>query len=169
MAFRQQFDGSFAIKREGELAVPNAYLALRLGGQPYAVRLGDVGGLFVERHITPVPSPMTELLGLAGFRGAPLPVYDLAALLGHAPTTLPRWLMTDASTSIAFAFAEFEGHVHVGDEALKGVARGADANALLGESLAWNGTVRPLLRLAAVVDAVKARTPKSESSEGTVG
>jgi len=44
--------------------------------------MAEVSGLFADKKVTRLPSPVSELSGIAGLRGAVLPVYDLAMLLG---------------------------------------------------------------------------------------
>jgi purine-binding chemotaxis protein CheW len=76
------------------------------------VRLDELGGLFVDRPITPLPSPVPQLLGVAGFRGAVVPVYDLAALLGHRRAGSPRWMvLTSGADAVALAFDSVAGHL----------------------------------------------------------
>ena len=82
-ALRAGFDRGFAEPARPDLIVREGLLAIRVGQQAWAIRLSEIAGLFVDKRITPVPGGHAALLGIAGFRGAILPVYDLAIVLGH--------------------------------------------------------------------------------------
>ena len=57
---------------------------------------------------------MPALLGVAGFSGQIVPVYDLAALLGHPVPDRPRWLvLAGGAPPLALAFHELDGHLRV--------------------------------------------------------
>src|SRR6202023_3988958 len=86
-------------------------LAVRIGTQLFAIRLSEITGLFAGKKVTPVPGGHPALCGIAGFRGAILPVYDLQILLGHCGTATPRWLVIAAAAPVALAFAVFEGQL----------------------------------------------------------
>ena len=79
---RDAFDRSFAQAPSTEAAAVENLLAIRVGAHPYALRMAEVSGLFADKKVTRLPSPVPEFSGIAGFRGVVLPVYDLAMLLG---------------------------------------------------------------------------------------
>lgn len=116
---RHAFDRSFAEPPRPVAARLEDLLAVRVAERPYAIRVTAIAGLFVDRTVTPVPGPLPELLGVAGFRGAIVPVYDLGALLGCPPSAAPRWLVLAADTpAVALAFDRVDGHLRVPAEAL---------------------------------------------------
>ena len=80
---RDDFDRSFAEPAVSHDAEHVELLAIGAGGRSYAIRLSQTWGLHPDRPITALPGPLPALLGLAGFTGTAVPVYDLAALLGH--------------------------------------------------------------------------------------
>ncbi len=75
---------SFAEAPRGDVETTCDLLTIRVGGDAYALRLAEVGGLFVDRVVTPLPTLVPELVGIAGFRAALVPVYDL-----RAPARIP--------------------------------------------------------------------------------
>jgi purine-binding chemotaxis protein CheW len=77
--------------------------------------VSEISGLATDRKIVAFPSLIPELLGVAGIRGALVPVYSLAMLLGYsAETERTRWLaLYGTEDPIALAFGEFEGYVRV--------------------------------------------------------
>lgn len=113
---RRAFDAAFASPAEGKSVETDDFLALRVAGQAVAVRLAQVRGLLPGGKITPLPSHLEEVLGLAGIRGRCVPVYSAAALLGHArPSGAALWfvLCTAGKAELALAFDGFEGYLQV--------------------------------------------------------
>jgi hypothetical protein len=88
-ALREEFDGSFGQPVRPPDAEHAELLTLRAGGRRYALRLAQTSGLHPDRSVTPLPGPLPALLGLAGFGGTIVPVFDLAALLGHPAPDRP--------------------------------------------------------------------------------
>ena len=114
---RRAFDRSFAEPPAPPAPPLEELLAIGLGDAPFALRLRDIAGLHADRAITAVPSPLPELLGIARFRSALVPVYDLRALLdqGRAEKN-PRWtaLVAAGPHLVGLAFERFDGHLRVG-------------------------------------------------------
>lgn len=103
---RAAFDRTFAEGALGSELELEDVLTLTLGLAGYAVRLAEVAGLYADRKLVPVPSARSELLGIMGLRGELVPVYDLGALLGHAPLNAPRWfVIARAKGRVGFACA----------------------------------------------------------------
>ncbi|MGK5685563.1 chemotaxis protein CheW [Actinoplanes sp. URMC 104] len=112
LELREDFDRSFAEPARGHDEEHLELLTIRAGGRPYAIRLSQTSGVHPDRPVTALPGPQPALLGLAGFAGAVVPVYDLAALLGHPVGEVPRWLVLAAGTPpLGLAFHELDGHV----------------------------------------------------------
>jgi purine-binding chemotaxis protein CheW len=111
---REAFDSQFARPRHEAPARHEDLLAIQAGDANCAVRINEVSGLVTDRPITALPSPRPQFLGLAGFRGAVVPVYGLAVLLGHQRSDQPRWMiLTPAPTVVALAFDAVVGHLRV--------------------------------------------------------
>lgn len=145
---RQEFDRSFAEPPVSGIVSVEDFLAIGIGGDPYAVRLAEIRGLYADRRIVPLPTPVPELLGMASFRGQIAPVYNLAALLGYShlrERTLPRWLvLVRWRVPVALAFDAFETHLRVAPEAI------VESSAVVD-----TGRVRPHTRGAVQDDAVR--------------
>jgi hypothetical protein len=101
---RRAFDANFSERHpEADLAVER-FLAVRACGALFAFRLSEIAGVAVDRKLTPLPTPVPELLGLTGVRGRLVPVYSLTALLGGAAESdVARWLVLVAEGRIALA------------------------------------------------------------------
>jgi chemotaxis signal transduction protein len=156
-ALRQAFDRSFAEAPTYQVTALQDLLDIRLGATPYALRLVEISGLFADMKITPVPTRVPELLGIAGFRGSLLPVYDLRALVGHRVDGQPRWVAIAEGNSLGLAFDRFEGHMRVGEDAM--VPHGGRENAVrhVREVVRIDGLVRPIVSIRSVLESVTSR------------
>lgn len=152
LALRANFDAGFARAPQAAGAERAGMLAIRIGGQPYALRLAQIGGLHADRRIVALPSPAPALRGVTGFRGQVVPVYDLALLLGHARSAAPRWLVqVRCADPLALAFDHFEAHFTAAPEQFIGAtvqaAEGArpviDLASLHEQLLRQSGLARP--------------------------
>lgn len=111
---RAAFDGRFADATRSAPGRQEDFLLVAAGGGWHAIRMAEMSGLVTDHPVTPLPVAVPELLGLAGFRGAVVAVYDLAGLLGHGAAENPRWmLLTPAPTVVALAFDGVLGHLRV--------------------------------------------------------
>jgi len=159
-AMRRLFDDSFAAAAASGPESLENLLAIRVGSDPYALRLSEIAGLHVGVKIVPVPSSAAELLGIVGIRGMMAPVYDLAALLRYPPAPHPRWfILARAPQPVGFAFETFESHLQVSQSSLaNGNGEDADARAPKQHT---RGTVqaaaalRPIIHLASVLEMLR--------------
>jgi purine-binding chemotaxis protein CheW len=163
---RREFDLSFGGAWRAQTAPLRQLLAVRVGDDAYAVDLDDIAGLFVDRRIVPVPTPMPELLGLAGFRGQVAAVYDLAALLGYPRRDAQRWLVLARHAQlVALAFDAFEAQLGATPDQIVPLAAAAQAgggentspSSPIHDAVCSHGTVRPIIRLAGVIDDIRRR------------
>lgn len=155
---REAFDRSFAQAPTTEAAIVENLLAIRIGSHPYALRLADVSGLFADKRVTSLPSPVSELLGIVGLRGTMLPVYDLGLLLGSPRAVSPRWLLVAAATPVGFAFDAFDGHLRVSPDVIGPAAWTADYH--VPEVVQAVGIVRPLISVASILESIKRRVAR---------
>ncbi len=79
---------------------PRPMLSVRAGGDTLALPVEDVAEIIVPRRLTRVPRAPAALLGIAGHRGAALPVLSLAMLRGgdHAAPAPASRIVVMAST-----------------------------------------------------------------------
>lgn len=147
-ALRQDFDRSFSLPRGGARLGGEHVLAIRVGRDPYALRLAQVAVFGADRPITPVPSNCPELLGVAGLRGAMVAVFDLAALLGQERAEAPRWIACHAGSALAFAFSAVDGQARVHAEDVARPVQGRAAAA--GHVVHVVGAARPIIDLASL-------------------
>ena len=124
--------------------------------EPYAVRLSEISGLFADKTITRVPGGAAALLGIAGFRGAIVPVYGLRALLGHSGAQSPRWLViaTAAPVALAFEVVRRPSARRRGTQFGRGIGRCGNGAAMPREFIRTQDVVRPVLHLPSVLNAI---------------
>lgn len=167
---RQAFDRSFALARNAEPAPVDDLLAIRLGDDPYLLRVSGITGLFADRRVTPLPGPVAELLGVAGFRGAVVPVYDLRLLLGYPGGGSPRWLvLLDGAAPVGLTFERFDGHLQLPRAAITACDHVDPAHRHIHEIAATAEGTCPVIHLPSLLDVITRRSrsglPPSRSDQ----
>jgi len=111
---RRAFDAAFAAPAVQPVDDLATLITIRVAGQAFALRATEITALAKRSRIVPVPSRVPELMGLAGIRGALVPVYDLASILGLSRTNEPQWfVLTQCEAQLALAVDEIEGLIEV--------------------------------------------------------
>lgn len=64
---------------------------IMLGGELFAIDLGQVREVFELESVTPVPGMPASLVGVANLRGTIIPLADMRQSLGAALSTTPRY------------------------------------------------------------------------------
>ena len=163
---RTGFDRSFAEPPRRHDLETSELLAIRAGDSRYVLRLSQTSGLFSDRPVTPLPGPVSALLGIAGFSGAIVPVYDLGALLGQSVAESPRWLVLAAGVpALALAFHELDGHLRVPTESIVGEAERHAARGCLRGMVPLPGGTRAIVDVPSVRMAVHALTGHVHANE----
>lgn len=159
-ALRQAFDDSFTRAPTVFEGTTEAFLAIEIAGDGYALRLPQVAGLHADKRVTALPGDVPELLGLANFRGVLVPVYDLRVLLGYPAGPTPRWMVLAASAMpVGLAFDRFEGHLALSDAEIvhEGGAQNARPQVHLVEVLRVGDKPRKIIDLNAMVESISQR------------
>ena len=116
LELRHAFDQTYEIPPSSHVIEPfEDLLAIRITGEPYAIRVREISGLANNRRTVALPSHVPELLGVAGIRGGFLTVYSLPVLLGYSRTAdQGRWLaLCGYEELVGLAFSEFEAYLRV--------------------------------------------------------
>jgi chemotaxis signal transduction protein len=159
-ALRRRFDESFSAATTSTTERLEDLLAIRVGTDPYAVRLSEIAGLHVDPKIVSVPTRAAQFLGIVGLRGTIVPVYDLAALLRYPAAGSPRWMiLANHSQPVGFAFETFETHVRVSeasvaDRETQDASSDANRQHRRGTVRAV-GALRPIIHMASIVKMIK--------------
>jgi chemotaxis signal transduction protein len=155
VALRLAFDRAFVEPIRFDATLKEDLLAVRIGAQAFAIRLSEITGLFADKKITPVPGSHAALRGIAGFRGAIVPVYDLQTLLGHPNAQSSRWLVIAAAAPVALAFEVFGGQLRVSRDAILPQPSGPESRGYAREFVRTPNFVGPIMHLPSVLDAIK--------------
>ena len=152
---RLAFDRSFAEPRRDGTEPVLDLLGIGVAAEPYALRLADIRAVLADRTPLRLPGSDSRLLGVVGLRASIIPVYDLAAVLGHPPVPAPRWLVvTAARPSVALAFPTLDGHLRVSPGAIAKPAGDEPADparrSLLAAVVRTAGGVRTVIDVAAI-------------------
>jgi purine-binding chemotaxis protein CheW len=170
IALREEFDNSFARAPLGQTAQAENLLAIQLGGVAHAIRVAQIGGLYVDRHIMPLPTPAVELLGVAAFRGQLAPVYDLAAMLGYARHSASRWLvLLRLQDSVAFTFDAFDAHIAASPEDIlrgDGKSPQQSARSHIGDAVRTANGILPIIDLHSIVENIKRQYATPTKTKG---
>lgn len=159
---RTAFDQTYAIppsiQSVGQI---EDLLAIRLAGNPYALRTAEISAFARIPKMVTVPSPSPELEGLAGIRGAVVPIYSLAALFGSDREQQVRWCVWCGSEElIGFAFGQFEGFVRASRSQIYSPQQEDLTCEHIKSVFRTDETVRPVVNLSSLVQLMKRRCTK---------
>jgi chemotaxis signal transduction protein len=152
---RLAFDRGFAAPPQPAAEDTERLVAIRVGPDPYAVRVTEISGLFADKKIVPVPTPLPALLGVTGLRSGIVAVYSLRALLGQAPASdTPRWLF--ATAEVALAFDALDGYARVAPSEIARTNGGTAAEHVRA-TVRIGGALCSLVSVESVVEEIKRR------------
>jgi chemotaxis signal transduction protein len=162
---RRDFDRSFAEPPRSGRDEFEALLRLRVGGDPYAIKVAEVTGLIADRLIVSLPAAAPEFLGIVGLRGSVVPVWSLSALLGYpASAEVPRWLILVGGDgnrqALGLAFEQYDGHLSVPRAALSGDgASGQEvpARSFVGQSVRLANAQIGVLSISSMANGIRQR------------
>jgi chemotaxis signal transduction protein len=155
--FRRSFDEGFALPQRELTSGLEDLLAIRVGGDPYALRVSELAGLHRSRQVVTLPAHVPDLLGLAGIRGKLVPVFSLAVLLGYETARdQGAWLaLCRGDQDLALSFGDFAGHLRVTPDQI--CAAEGPARAHLRQVVRIDSTVRTLVSVPSIVTMIEGR------------
>ena len=164
---REEFDRAFASASDVRTMETSHLLAVRIGGDRYAIPIAEITGLQADRVIAPVPTTVAGLLGLAGIRGELVPVYSLATLIGYPHSThAMRWVaLCGSGQTLGLAFDEFERHLNLSLAQIATVeSAGEKAEHVRAVARAPDGP-RPVISIPSVVAEIARRCTTTGNSK----
>lgn len=169
LELRAQFDSAFAQAPRVAGAAGAGMLAIRVANEPYALHLEQIGGLYADRSIVALPSALPSLLGVTGFRGQIIPVYDLAVLLGHARGAVPRWLVLVRCAqplALALAFDQFESHFTAAPGSISRAGTAPDRPHVF-DTVQGADALRPVIHLPSLHDDIQRQAALAQPTRST--
>jgi purine-binding chemotaxis protein CheW len=156
---REAFDLSFALPPPPASQEVEDLLAIRVAGDPYAIRLGDIAGMVTGCKVVAVPAAALDLLGLAGIRGDIVPVFGLASILGYSqPPESPRWMiLCGADESIALAFSDFEGYLRIPKSCLHADENLCATRQYVSEAASTDAVLRSVISIPLILANIRNR------------
>lgn len=169
-ALRRSFDQAFAAApASDDAAATQAFLAIGVGGDNYALRLSEISELFADKKVIPLPSQAADLLGIASFRGVLVAVYDLRILLGYPAGAPPRWLALvadDMNMPFGLAFDQLDGYLDVLPEAVAPAQATEHTRQHLAETVTAAGSGRPVVSVSSILETIRQRTQSNRPHAG---
>ena len=165
---RNAFDRARAIPHSARAVEQvEGLLSIRVSGDPYAIRVGEISGLANDRKVVAFPCSIPELLGVAGIRGGLIPVYSLAALLGYSrEADQARWLvLCGAEEPVGLAFSAFEGYFRVPFTQVYATEQRDTARAHVKHLVRAADLVCAVVSIPDIVELIKSRCDKSRVSK----
>jgi chemotaxis signal transduction protein len=164
---RNAFDRSYSLppSSPGTEQVENL-LAIRLAGNPYAIRVAEITGLANNRKTVAIPSPIPELLGVAGIRGGLVPIYSLAALLGYTRDVAPaRWLaLCGNQDPVGLGFSELEGYLRVPAAQVYAASQENVTRGHVKDVARVDSLVRAVVSIPSLVEMIQRRCGENRAS-----
>lgn len=166
---RASFDQSFAERPNADSRNHIIFLGIRVHTQSFALRLSEISRVITDRKITPIPGVSSDLLGVLGFRGQMIAVYDLRVLLGYPRSDQPRWFAVAAGAHpVAFAFDMLESYCQVTPDniALSEASSSVETQARFCGVLHINGSSRTILSIPSLIHDLRNNVRASDPSIG---
>lgn len=168
LEFRKAFDKGYALPPPALASEQmESLLAIRLAGDPYAIRVSQITGLVADKKVIVVPSPIPWLLGMAGIRGTLVPVYSLASVvcndrdMGHA-----RWLAVyEREEPVGLAFSDFEGYLKVLSTQICPAGQNHAIREHVQDAVRTGEVVRAIVNIPSVVETIKRRCGQGRVSQ----
>ncbi len=165
---RSAFDRAYATMPSTQgIEQAEHLLAIRVAGDGYAIRVGEMTGLANDRKIHALPSTIPELLGVAGIRGALVPIYSLASLLGYnREAEQTRWLaLCGSKEPLGLAFAGFEGYFQVPATHVYAAGPESETRGHVKEAVRAGDLVRAVVCVSSVIEAIQQRCGRDHVSK----
>lgn len=153
-ALKSDFDRSFSDPHRRDDRDFEGYIAVRAGGDAYALRLKDVAALAARPRLAALPSRCPEFLGMAGYRGGLSALFSLPQLLGYGAGAPARWFVLTRAASLGLAFETYEGYFRAASSEVHAVADAA-GRPFAGRAVRQAELVRLVVDVPAIVQALQ--------------
>lgn len=152
---RHAFDQGFAAPRRDRFDDADVLIAFGIAGDAYAVPVRAIAGIAEADRLVPVPSRSPHLLGLAAVRGALVPVFSLAGLIGYDRREgRGRWMVLCGTDDVfALALGNIQGYLSVPKSGPSGAGR--DARTHIERIIGDDGAGRAVIDIASIATTIR--------------
>lgn len=156
---REAFDRTFAVPAASQTTKQDeSLLSIRVGEHPYALMVKELSAVTSNRKVVAIPSPLSEMSGIAGVRGGIIPVYSLALLFGHGRQDDECWLvLCQPDDPIGFAFTELEGYIRVPLVQLQAAKQEDTKHKHVKQVIRTGDRLRPVISIVSLVELISTR------------
>jgi chemotaxis signal transduction protein len=155
---RRMFDQSFSSPDSTPSGEYEDYLAIRIAGRPYALRVVELARIELMGKIAALPGGHSWLQGLAGIKGKLVPVYSLELALGHDRSSGDKnWIAIVKEQSFGLAFDIMDGYFRIHRSDSVGTSAAEPARMRNELALSHNGELRTIVHLPAILAAIRER------------
>lgn len=156
---QRAFDASFAMPPNSQAEETDDFLGIRVAGDPYAILLREIKGIIPLRAVVPIPGARGDVLGLSGIRGAMVPVFGLASILGYRSVPEKgRWLiLCGVDEPLSLAVADFEGYLRLPKACLHLDENRTTAHGHVRQIAKTSSGARAVLSVPLILETIRAR------------
>ncbi|VTR92559.1 chemotaxis protein : Putative chemotaxis signal transduction protein CheW OS=Actinoplanes friuliensis DSM 7358 GN=AFR_25675 PE=4 SV=1: CheW [Gemmata massiliana] len=163
---RRSFDQVFAAPDPPPAGERDDFVAVRVGGRPFALRVAELVRIEAGRKIVALPGGDPWLLGLAACQGKLIPVYSLELALGDRTTGENTWLgICGREDPLGLAFGALEGYFRVPRADVYGPGEAGSQQNDAHRSVSIGGALRTVVHLPSVLAAIRERVTAHTSTE----
>jgi chemotaxis signal transduction protein len=159
LQLRANFDAAFAEAPTAIVQESAVFLALKVGGDPYALRATEINGLARGRKAALLPLAPKGFMGFSGVRGVLLPIWSLAILLGYSQEGSADWqVQASGEDPWGLAFDGFDGTMNLALESLRPYACQGSMAAFVRQAAHNQDIPRPILELSLIGEHIRSKT-----------
>ena len=150
---RESFDQMFAAPVRPASDALESFLAIRVAGKPFALRLSELARMESTANVVPLPGSSSALLGLASIQGRLTPVFGLPQLLGLGTTQQAgQWIaVCSREEPWGVSVEELEGYLQIPKSEVLRVS----GNQAMPHAVQGKGAIRPVLQIASLLAEVR--------------
>jgi chemotaxis signal transduction protein len=167
-AMRQEFDRTFAVPESSAVGACDDFLAIRVCGHPFALRVLDLTRIETHRKVVALPESNPWLLGLASSQGKIVPVYSLALVLDLPVSSAGKsWLaICGREVQLGLAFDSLEGYFRIPRAEVLGAPETVEHRSHAQQTVRAAGTLWSVVSLTSVLAAIRERAGHTDARGG---
>lgn len=163
---RRRFDHSFSLPHPPLDNDVEDFLAIRVGGHPYALRATELVRVEPIGRTSVLPGSNSWLVGLAAVRGKLIPVYSLDLILSYQrPAADYKWIAIGREELLGFAFDSVDGYLRTQRVRIVNASTANQDRAHCRQAFDHDGKLRLIANLPSILTAIREKTSAPASVE----